>query len=109
MKSRLNWLLIIAALIVVLPGIIATAKAESLSVGMVIGTGPKTSAAAFSQRARYTCRAAKVKIALAGYSRIQMLRCSGAVYQFSTWTKSGTKSGLDALKFDPFTGKIIRL
>ena len=105
---RINWLLITAIAIIILPGAITSAHSAGLDtgqfkVGMVIG-GASYKHRVLRRDARYTCGAARAKIQVAGFREIGNLECSGSVYTF-TASHNSTHSNY---KFHASNGKISR-
>ena len=103
---RINWLALVAALIILMPGAISSARSSGIQTtkfqaGLVVGNSPASSN--YSYDARYTCGAAKTKIKLAGYKELKTLNCSGNIFSFTGWINAHrTEVGFNAT-----TGQIL--
>ena len=82
----------------------AGSKSGGIQVGLVIG-GVKKATRAINYEARYTCNAARMKISLAGYTKIRTLKCTGSVYTFTAWSDAHQSN----VGFNAVTGQILYL
>ena len=103
-----NWLVPLAVSMLYSTGTIGLAnaggiKTGTMNAGIVIGPEVQALRSYTNPNARYTCGAAKVKIALAGYGDIKELSCTGNYYSFTAWIDAHRSD----VGFNAVTGEVI--